>query len=258
MKKKIAIWILLVTLFCVHMLPATVYAKEVPDELKELYARSAVLMDADSGRILFGKDENVVRANASTTKIMTCILALEHMKEGQIAVVSDYAACQPKVRLGVCGKEEYLLKDLLYSLMLESHNDSAVVVAENISGSVEAFAELMNRKAKELGLKNTHFITPNGLDAENEGGIHGTTAADLAGIMRYCIMESPKKDDFLEITGTKNYSFSDRKGDRTFSCYNHNAFLEMMDGALSGKTGFTGDAGYCYVGRRGEGREPLS
>lgn len=254
MKKKIAIWILLVTLFCVHMLPATVYAKEVPDELKELYARSAVLMDADSGRILFGKDENVVRANASTTKIMTCILALEHMKEGQIAVVSDYAACQPKVRLGVCGKEEYLLKDLLYSLMLESHNDSAVVVAENISGSVEAFAELMNRKAKELGLKNTHFITPNGLDAENEGGIHGTTAADLAGIMRYCIMESPKKDDFLEITGTKNYSFSDRKGDRTFSCYNHNAFLEMMDGALSGKTGFTGDAGYCYVGalRRGQ------
>ena len=87
-------------------------------------------------------------------------------------------------------------------------------------------------------------MTPNGLDADE----HYTTAADLARIMRYCIKESPKKEEFLKITQTRSYTFSDVKGKRSFSCQNHNAFLDMMDGALSGKTGFTGKAGYCYVG----------
>ena len=209
-----------------------VRAEEGTGQPSSLYARSAVLMDADSGRILFGKKEREVRPMASTTKIMTCILALEEMEEGQTAKVSDYAASQPKVRLGVRGKEEYRIQDLLYALMLESYNDSAVVIAEGISGSVEAFADRMNQKARELGCADTHFVTPNGLDGEDEGGIHATTAADLARIMRYCIMA----------------------GKRSFTCHNHNAFLTMMEGALSGKTGFTGDAGYCYVGalRRGE------
>lgn len=227
---------------------------ENPDEPTELYARSAVLMDADSGRVLFGKEAYEIRPMASTTKIMTCILALEHMTENQKVKASDYAACQPKVRLGVKGGEEFSLKDLLYSLMLESHNDSAVVIAEGISGSVEAFAGLMNEKAGELGCKDTYFITPNGLDARNETGVHSTTAADLARIMKYCITQSPRKEEFLEITRTKHYSFQNIKGDRKFSCNNHNAFLGMMDGALSGKTGFTADAGYCYVGalRSGE------
>ena len=190
---------------------------------------------------------------ASTTKIMTCILALEQMEEGQTATVSDYAASQPKVRLGVRGKEEYLIWDLLYALMLESYNDSAVVIAEGISGSVEAFAKLMNEKARELGCEDTHFVTPNGLDGEDDGGIHATTAADLARIMRYCIRESPKKDDFLKITRTKTYQFTDCSGKRSFTCTNHNAFLDMMEGALSGKTGFTADAGYCYVGALTQG-----
>ena len=97
-------------------------------------------------------------------------------------------------------------------------------------------------------------MTPNGLDGEDEEGIHSTTAKDLARIMRYCIMESPKREAFLEVTRTKEYSFTDVEGKRSFSCSNHNAFLDMMDGALSGKTGFTADAGYCYVGalRQGE------
>ena len=138
--------------------------------------------------------------------------------------------------------------------MLESYNDSAVVIAEGISGSVEAFADRMNQKARELGCADTHFVTPNGLDGEDEGGIHATTAADLARIMRYCIMESPKREEFLAITRTEAYEFQDCAGKRSFTCHNHNAFLTMMEGALSGKTGFTGDAGYCYVGalRRGE------
>ena len=138
--------------------------------------------------------------------------------------------------------------DLLYSLMLESHNDSAVMIAEGIAGSVEQFAALMNQKAAELGCKNTHFITPNGLDGKDEKGIHSTTAADLARIMKYCIMDSPERDEFLEITRTGSFQFSDVEKKRSFSCNNHNAFLGMMEGALSGKTGFTGDAGYCYVG----------
>lgn len=231
-----------------------VQAEEAPEEPEDLYARSAVLMDADSGRVLFGKEEHVIRPMASTTKIMTCILALEEMEEGQTATVSQNAARQPKVRLGVQEGEEYYLEDLLYALMLESYNDSAVVIAEEISGSVENFADQMNEKAAALGCTDTHFVTPNGLDGEDEEGIHSTTAKDLARIMRYCIMESPKREAFLEVTRTKQYSFTDVEGKRSFSCSNHNAFLDMMDGALSGKTGFTADAGYCYVGalRQGE------
>lgn len=221
---------------------------EIQDEPENLYARSAVLIDADSGRILFGKNENTVRPMASTTKIMTCILTLEHMEEEQKATVSKLAAGQPKVRLGVQENEIYYIKDLLYSLMLESHNDSAVVIAEAIGGSVEGFAGMMNKKAEEIGCENTHFVTPNGLDGKDEGGVHATTAADLARIMRYCIMESPKSKEFHEITGTRNYSFTRADGTGSFSCTNHNAFLDMMEGAFSGKTGFTAEAGYCYVG----------
>ncbi len=230
-----------------------VQAEEAPEEPEDLYARSAVLMDADSGRVLFGKEEHVIRPMASTTKIMTCILALEEMEEGQTATVSQNAARQPKVRLGVQEGEEYYLEDLLYALMLESYNDSAVVIAEEISGSVENFADQMNEKAAVLGCTDTHFVTPNGLDGEDEEGIHSTTAKDLARIMRYCIMESPKREAFLEVTRTKEYSFTDVEGKRSFSCSNHNAFLDMMDGALSGKTGFTADAGYCYVGALKQG-----
>lgn len=225
---------------------SVVHAEE--KEPDNLYAQSAVLMDADSGRILFSKNGQTERANASTTKIMTCILALEYGKLDDIVTASSYAASQPKVHLGVTSGETFLLRDLLYSLMLESHNDSAVMIAEHIGTSVEGFADMMNAKAKELGCRHTYFITPNGLDSKDDQGIHHTTAEDLARIMKYCIMDSPKKEMFLEITKTPSYQFHDGAGKRTFSCMNHNAFLQMMEGALSGKTGFTAQAGYCYVG----------
>ena len=230
-----------------------VQAEETGDEPSDLYARSAVLMDADSGRVLFGKEETAVRPMASTTKIMTCILALENMEESQTVTVSDYAASQPKVRLGIRGKEEYYLYDLLYSLMLESHNDSAVAVAEGIAGSVEEFAAMMNDKARKLGCADTYFVTPNGLDGYDDRGTHSTTARDLATIMKYCIRDSGCHEEFLKITQTKTYSFTDVKGGRNFACSNHNAFLDMMEGAISGKTGFTADAGYCYVGALKDG-----
>lgn len=225
----------------------TVHAQEV-EKPQKLYAKAAVLMDGDSGRVLFDKNGEVVLANASTTKIITCIIALERGHMEDTVTVSEYAASQPKVHLGMRQGEQFILRDLLYSLMLESHNDSAVAIAEHIAGSAKKFALLMNEKAKEIGCNNTYFITPNGLDEVDENGSHSTTAADLAKMMKYCVMESKKRDEFIEITGTSSYSFSSTENERTFSCTNRNSFLNMMEGAFSGKTGFTGKAGYCYVG----------
>lgn len=238
-----------------------------------LYARYCALMDASSRTVLFEKDGNVPVPMASTTKIMTCVLALELCPPDMICTVSAYAASMPDVQLNLNRGEEASLKDLLYSLMLQSHNDSAVAIAENaalfyIKNSedvpmetrrkfadcslaameeslsrelVAFFAGLMNEKARELGCEQTYFITPNGLDASDENGIHSTSAIDLCKIMAYCI----KNEHFLAITGASSYAFSSSR--RSYSLSNANAFLRMMDGVLSGKTGFTGDAGYCYV-----------
>ncbi|MDD6211704.1 MAG: D-alanyl-D-alanine carboxypeptidase [Clostridiales bacterium] len=210
----------------------------------QLYAESAVLMDGDSGRILYDKQGDQVMPMASTTKIMTCILALETQDLSQKCTVSAYAASMPEVSLGVREGEQYILEDLLYAMMLESDNDVAVVVAEAVAGSVEEFAAKMNEKAKALQCKDTHFVTPNGLDGQDEEGAHSTTARDLAKIMRYCI----QNEDFCRITGTDSWDFTDCSSQRSFHCDNHNAFLYQMEGAFSGKTGFTGAAGYCYIG----------
>ncbi|MDO4521539.1 MAG: D-alanyl-D-alanine carboxypeptidase family protein [Eubacteriales bacterium] len=225
------------------------------EDPQNLYARSAVLMDGDSGRVLFAKEEDTELPMASTTKIMTCILALELGKQKDVVTVSERACMQPEVHLGAAAGTRFYLEDLLYSLMLESHNDSAVMIAEHIGGSVEGFADLMNQKAEEIGCVRTHFVTPNGLDASDEEGSHHTTAKELARIMSYCINQSPKKEAFLQITRTGEYTFTDLDAKQSYFCRNHNAFLGMMEGALSGKTGFTSEAGYCYVGAlKSEGR----
>ena len=219
---------------------------------ENLYARSAVLMDADTGRILFGKNDNEVMPMASTTKIMTLLVTLEHADLDEIVEVSARAASMPDVQLHIREGERYRLQDLCYSLMLESHNDSAVAIAEHVGGTVEGFAAMMTQKAKHLGCYHTYFITPNGLDAEDEHGKHSTTAKDLARIMRCCI----KNETFLSITREPSWTFTDMDGNRSFTVQNKNAFLQMMEGALTGKTGFTNEAGYCYVGalERGEKR----
>ncbi|MGN0204919.1 MAG: D-alanyl-D-alanine carboxypeptidase family protein [Coprococcus sp.] len=213
------------------------------DEELNLNARAAVLMDADSGRVLYGKDEETAYPMASTTKIMTLIIALEEGKEDSVVTASAYAASMPEVRLGVREGEQYRMGDLYYALMLESFNDAAVMIAEGVAGSVENFAGMMNEKASALGCTNTYFITPNGLDASDGKGVHSSTARDMALIMRYAI----GNQDFLKITQTRSYSFSDTDGRRSFSLTNKNALFDIMEGAISGKTGYTGDAGYCYV-----------
>lgn len=234
---------------CEEQVPAYLQdnRENVSDSL-HLYAKNAVLIDGETGDILYGKNQGESRPNASTTKILTCILALECGDESDKVTVSSYASKQPEVRLGAREGECYSLEDMLYAMMLESYNDAAVIIAEHIGGSVAEFADMMNKKVREIGCRSTYFITPNGLDAEDETGIHGTSAEDLGRIMRYCVLVSPKKDDFLKITRTAAYTFADESGQRTFSCINHNAFLNMSPDALSGKTGFTCDAGYCYIG----------
>ncbi len=216
----------------------------------QLMAQSAVLIDGETGRVLYGKNEDVILPMASTTKIMTCILALENASMSDVVQVSDYAASMPDVQLNIRKGETYRLEDLLYSLMLESHNDSAVAIAEHVVGGVEQFAEMMNQKARDIGCEDTYFITPNGLDASdpNTDQVHSTTAEELARIMRYCISQSPKAEEFLTITRTPSRAFSNIERTRSFSCVNHNALLTSMEGALSGKTGFTNNAGYCYIG----------
>lgn len=215
------------------------------EEHLKMYAQSYALMDGDTGRVLVGKDETIPMANASTTKILTCIVTLEQCSLEEEVLVSSNAASQPKVRLGMKEGETYLLKDLLYGLMLESYNDCAVAIAEHVAGSEESFSDLMNEKARELKCENTYFLTPNGLDRESENGFHHTTATDLCKIMAYCVWQSPMKEEFLHITQMREYSGT--ANGKNYSFINRNAFLDQMDGVLSGKTGYTAKAGYCYV-----------
>ena len=247
----------------------------LPLKDNDLYALSACLMDADSGRVLYGKNDDEVRAMASTTKIMTLIIALEYGNAEDTVTISPYAASMPDVQLNVRAGEQYRLGDLCYAMMLESYNDIAAAIAEHIGMAyadidindtekrsiddsrkcVSAFAGLMNDKARELGCENTYFITPNGLDAEDENGKHSTTARELALIAAYAV----KKDDFNVITGTKQYSFCEINGKRNCNVYNKDAFLNQMSGAFGIKTGFTGNAGYCFVGAlKSDGRTFIS
>ncbi len=247
----------------------------LPLKDNDLYALSACLMDADSGRVLYGKNVDEVRAMASTTKIMTLIIALEYGNAEDTVTISPYAASMPDVQLNVRAGEQYRLGDLCYAMMLESYNDIAAAIAEHIGMAyadidindtekrsiddsrkcVSAFAGLMNDKARELGCENTYFITPNGLDAEDENGKHSTTARELALIAAYAV----KKDDFNVITGTKQYSFCEINGKRNCNVYNKDAFLNQMSGAFGIKTGFTGNAGYCFVGAlKSDGRTFIS
>lgn len=283
-KCKKIVSIIMAFLYFALIVNETIYAKSgdafLPLKSNELYALSACLMDADSGRVLYDKNADEVRAMASTTKIMTLIVALEYANENDIVTVSPYAASMPDVQLNIRAGEQYRLGDLYYAMMLESFNDVAVTIAEYIGECyalnqddrtantdikarsyddskkyVHTFAKLMNEKAKELGCENTYFITPNGLDAEDENGKHSTTAKELAVIASYAV----KNERFNDIIGTRQYSFCEVNGTRNCSAYNKDAFLNQMNGAFGIKTGFTGNAGYCFVGAlKSDGRTFIS
>ncbi|BCJ95009.1 D-Ala-D-Ala carboxypeptidase [Anaerocolumna cellulosilytica] len=206
----------------------------------KLYAQSAALIDAANGRVLYEKNGYQEMPMASTTKIMTCIITLEKANLEDVVTISKYASTMPDVQLNVIAGEQYKLEDLLYSLMLESHNDVAVAIAEHVGGSVEGFAKLMNEKARELGCEHTNFVTPNGLDAQG----HYTTAVELSRIAGYAI----QNPEFIKITNTATHQFSELTKGRGFTVSNKDRFLYMYNGAIGIKTGFTSKAGYCFVG----------
>lgn len=201
----------------------------------------ALLINANTGKVVYAKNENVRHANASTTKIMTCILALENCKLNEKVTFSPYAASIEPSKLYANAGEVFYLKDLLYSLMLPSHNDTAVAIAEHVSGSTAKFVNLMNKKAAAIGCTNTHFATPNGLDF---GYDHYTTASDLAKIACYAI----KRNMFRKLISTGYYSFSNLNTGRTYYIGTTNALLGNLPGVQGMKTGYTNKAGYCFVG----------
>ena len=204
-------------------------------------SQGAVLMDEKTGRVLWEKNMNDQMAMASTTKIMTAIIALESGKTEETVIASKIAASAPEVKMGLKTGEEHRLYDLLYPLMLESSNDAAIAIAEHIGGSVEGFAKLMNDKVKEIGALNTEFVTPNGLDKGN----HHSTPYDMALIAAYAI----KNTEFLDIINTPQITIPLKNtNEKTYTFTNKNRLLREFEGAIGVKTGFTNKAGQCFVG----------
>ncbi|SEF74986.1 D-alanyl-D-alanine carboxypeptidase (penicillin-binding protein 5/6) [Caloramator fervidus] len=199
---------------------------------------AATIIDQDSGRILYSKNGNKILPMASTTKIMTAIVALERGNIKDIVTISKKAASTPGSSAGLKAGDKVTLEELLYGLMLKSGNDAAVAIAEHIGGNVQNFVRMMNDKAVELGALHTSFITPHGLDADD----HFTTANDLARITAYAM----KNEMFAKIVSTKEIS-SGITGPFKYSYNNINKFLFRVENSDGVKTGYTGNAGKCLV-----------
>lgn len=196
-------------------------------------AGAAVVIDAISGRVLYEKNAYSKRAMASTTKIMTAIVAIENGNLDDSVTVSKRAAEIWGSTIGLKKGQKYTLRELLFGLMLPSGNDAAIAIAEHIGGSVEAFVGMMNDKALELDAKDTQFKSPHGLDMDG----HYSTAYDMAIITRYAL----NNPVFSSIAGTKRASIPG------INLYNTNEMLDAYPGADGVKTGYTGKAGRCLV-----------
>ena len=233
MKRTIFLLIILLNIFTVHS-----YA---------ISARSAVLIDSNSGRVLYEHNSYEKLPMASTTKIMTGLLACESGKLDKTVKISPFASGTEGSSLWLKIGEKQTLENLTYGLMLKSGNDAAVAIAEYLGGNIDAFALLMNKKSREIGAESTNFENPHGLDSEN----HYTTAYDLALIAR----EAMKNKKFREIVSTKTYSIpmEGEKWDRALK--NHNKLLWRYDGCNGVKTGFTKKCGRCLVSSSEKGNE---
>ncbi len=211
-------------------------AKTLNNEPK-LNSRVALVYDRSSGRVLYEKNGNKQTPMASTTKIMTAIVVMENSNLSDIVTIDSKSAGTGGSRLGLKKNDKITVNDLLYGLMLRSGNDSAVALAIHIGGSIEGFAEMMNQKAKELKLINTHFVVPHGLDKEG----HYTTAYELAKIADYAL----KIDKIKEIVSTKICTISINNKPKIIT--NTNELLGSVNGVYGVKTGFTNGAGRCLV-----------
>ena len=205
--------------------------------LPKTNSRRYIVYDRISKSMIIGKNEDVKSAMASTTKIMTTIVILEKSDLDETVTVSAKAGGTGGSRLGLKRGDKASVKDLLYGLMLRSGNDAAVALAEHVGGSVKEFAELMNEKAIELGLTNTHFVTPHGLDDAN----HYTTALELAKLTDYAM----DNETFAKIVGTKSTTIYINNQSRQIN--NTNELLGVLNGVVGVKTGFTNNAGRCLV-----------
>lgn len=201
-------------------------------------AKGAVLIDGDSGRVLFAQNADQRLPMASTTKVMTALLALENASLDETVTAGANAAGVPGTSLYLSKGETLSMEHMLYGLMLRSGNDAAVAVAEHIAGSVPAFADMMNARAEALGA-NAHFVNPHGLDAKG----HGISALGLALVMR----EAMKNEAFRTITGTRRKIIPWVGNEYSRVLENKNRLLKTYEGATGGKTGYTGKAGRCLV-----------
>lgn len=197
-------------------------------------AKSAILMEQESGRVLYSKNEHKQMRIASITKIMTAILAIESGKLDDVVTVSINAAGKEGSSLYLKLGEKIRLEDLVYGLMLRSGNDAAVAIAEHVGGSEEGFVYLMNEKARELGMQRTVFSNPHGLDDHEE---HYSTAYDMALLTQYAM----KNEKFREISGTKRYKAKREGGENSYSYWgNKNRLLtQLYKYSTGGKTGYT-------------------
>lgn len=209
------------------------------EEINEtkINSRYAIVLDRNSKAVLYGKNENIKTKMASTTKIMTAIVVIENINLDNIVEVSSKAAGTGGSRLKLKKGDKVSVKDLLYGLMLRSGNDAAVALAEYVGETIEGFAQIMNNKAKEIGLENTHFVTPHGLDSEE----HYTTAYELAILTDYAL----KNEIFRNIVNTKSCNICVNGIFKTIS--NTNELLGYLNGVYGVKTGFTNGAGRCLV-----------
>ena len=206
-------------------------------EKLKLDSRIALIYDRASGRILYERNGNKQTPMASTTKIMTAIVVLENANLKDIVKIDSKAAGIGGSRLGLSKNDKITVNDLLYGLMLRSGNDAAVALAYYVGGSIEGFAKMMNKKAKEMGLVNTHFIVPHGLD--NNG--HYTTAYELAKMADYAL----KNNKFKEIVSSQNAIIHINGSAKNIN--NTNKLLGSVSGVYGVKTGFTNGAGRCLV-----------
>ena len=211
-------------------------ASEV-SEIPKINSRYAIVLDRSSKAVIYGKNETTKTKMASTTKIMTAIVVIENANLSNIVEISGKAAGTGGSRLKIKKGDKITVKDLLYGLMLRSGNDAAVALAEYVGGSIEGFAVLMNNKAKELGLENTNFITPHGLDSEE----HYTTPYELAILTDYAL----KNEIFSNIVKTRSCNITINGNFRTIN--NTNELLGNLNGVYGVKTGFTNGAGRCLV-----------
>lgn len=214
-------------------MPLFAYAKDMPD----VGAKAAVVMDADSGEVLFSKNETLRLPMASTTKIMSALVVLEQDSLDEPFTVDDRAVDTEGSTMGLEKGDKVTLRELCAGMLLPSGNDAANAAAYRVSGSIEGFVGLMNERAKELGLSDTHFVTPSGLDDYTDA--HYSTAADMAKLAAIAI----KNDDLREICSKSSMSLP--VSGKTL--YNTNKLLDSCEGVFGVKTGFTDKAGRCLV-----------